>query len=75
MIMLYARQESNDLKISLALFLSWLGVLSVMIAAPHLQRLIGKKGMIALEQVMGMVLAMVSIEMVANGVRLFVGRF
>lgn len=71
MIMLFAKQERNDLKISAAIFLAWAGVIAVMIAAPYLQKLLGKRGLTALEQLMGMILSMISLSMIVNGLQLF----
>lgn len=73
-IMLYSKQEANNFKILIAIIMSWIGVLAVMIAAPYLQRLIGKKGLIALEQVMGMILTLISMEMIVSGMRLFISK-
>lgn len=70
MIMLFARQEANDLKISIAILLAWTGVVAVMAAAPYMQRILGQRGLIALEQLMGMLLSMISMSMIVNGVSL-----
>lgn len=71
-IMIYAAKEPDNLKISSALILAWIGVLSVLYAAPYLQRILGKRGMIALEQVMGMILALIAIEMFLGGAGNFI---
>lgn len=72
LIMLYARQEANDLKITTAILLAWTGVVAVMGAAPYMQKLLGKRGLIALEQFMGMLLAVIATGMLANGVKMFI---
>jgi multiple antibiotic resistance protein len=74
-IMLYSRQEENNLKITSAILLAWIFVLAVVAAAPYLQRFLGKRGLVALEQLMGMILAMMSAGMILNGIRLFVEYF
>lgn len=71
LIMLYARQEANDLKITSAILIAWFGVIAVMGAAPYLQKLLGKRGLIALEQFMGMLLAVIATGMLAQGIRMF----
>lgn len=71
MIMLYSKQEGNDLKILLAILIAWIGVTGIMVSAPYLQILLGKRGLLALEQLMGMILAMIALEMVVNGFSLF----
>jgi multiple antibiotic resistance protein len=74
-IMLYAKQESNNLKITLAILLAWVFVLAIVSTAPYLQRFLGKRGLVALEQLMGMLLAMMSAGMVLNGIKLFVEQY
>lgn len=71
LIMLFSRQENNNLKVSLAITVAWLGVIAVMFAAPYMQKIFGKRGLIALEQLMGMILSMIAASMLVNGVRLF----
>jgi multiple antibiotic resistance protein len=70
-IMLYSKQENNDFLITGAILLAWVGVLGVMAGAPYIQRIFGPRGMLALEQLMGMVLALISIEMIVKGSYLF----
>lgn len=74
-IMLYSRQEANNAKITLAILFAWVFVLAVVMAAPYLQKILGKRGLIALEQLMGMILAMMSAGMILNGVKLFVEQY
>lgn len=71
MIMLYSKQEANDMKILLAILLAWVGVTAVLVAAPYMQIFLGKRGLAALEQLMGMLLAMIATEMIVNGFSLF----
>lgn len=71
MIMLYSKQESNDMKIFLAILLAWIGVTAVLVTAPYLQIFLGKRGLSALEQLMGMLLAMIAMEMIVQGSSLF----
>lgn len=70
-IMLYSKQEENDMLITGAILIAWVGVLSVLLAAPYIQKVFGRRGMQALEQLMGMVLSMVAIEMITKGSKLF----
>ncbi len=71
MIMLYSKQEDNDMKIFLAILLAWVGVTLVLVTAPYLQIFLGKRGLAALEQLMGMLLAMIAMEMIVKGSSLF----
>jgi multiple antibiotic resistance protein len=72
MIMVSSREEQNNFKITLAIIIAWIGVTIVLVCAPYLQRLIGKRGMEGLEQVMGMILGLISMNMIVNGAKLFV---
>jgi multiple antibiotic resistance protein len=71
MIMLYSQQEGNDFKILLAILTAWIGVTAVLVTAPYMQIFLGKRGLAALEQLMGMLLAMIATEMVVKGTALF----
>lgn len=72
--MLYSRQIQSNLTVSLALICSWFFVSIILLITPYLQKILGKKGIIALEQIMGMIVAMIAMEMIVNGVRLFVNQ-
>lgn len=71
-IMVNSAAEMNNFKITSALLIAWIGVILVLVTAPYLQRLIGKRGMAALEQVMGMILGLMSMQMIVNGSLLFI---
>lgn len=73
MIMLYSKQENDDFKLFLAILLAWIGITAVLVSAPYLQLLLGKRGMAALEQFMGMILILIAVEMIVKGVSLFLG--
>jgi len=69
-IMLKSKLEDNNLVITLAILLAWVGVVGVLAAAPYLQRFLGKRGLVALEQVMGLILSLIAIEMIVKGATL-----
>lgn len=70
-IMLMANKVNNNLVITSAILLAWVGVLLVMALAPYLQKILGKRGLIALEQLMGMILTFISVGMIVSGLKLF----
>ncbi len=72
MIMLYSKQEANTLKLFIAILIAWIGVTAVLVTAPYLQILLGKRGLLAIEQLMGMLLAMIAMEMIVKGSSLFI---
>lgn len=70
-IMVTAAEENNMPKVTLSVLIAFVGVIAVLVAAPYLQKLIGKRGMAALEQVMGMILGLISMNMIVKGAYIF----
>lgn len=70
-IMLKSGQEQNNLKIFIAIILAWIGVAIVLLFAPYLQKILKRRGMMALEQLMGLVLTMMAVEMIIKGVWIY----
>lgn len=71
-IMVNASRLGDNFKISMAILIAWIGVILVLTTAPYLQKILKKRGLIALEQVMGMILAMISFEMIVSGSSMFI---
>jgi multiple antibiotic resistance protein len=71
-IIMLRSQEESAWKLTVALLIAWVGVTIVLAAAPYLHRLLKRAGLVALEQIMGMLLAMIAIEMILNGSSLFI---
>lgn len=71
-IMIYSREEKNDLLITGAIFITWMGILTILTLAPYLKKILGESGMTALEQLMGMVLSLIAMQMFMSGVDLFI---
>lgn len=74
-IMLKASEENNNIKIFFAILLAWIGVATILMCAPFLQKVLKERGMLALEQFMGMALSLMSIEMVVKGIWLYNNTF
>ncbi len=70
-IMIYSKSEKNDLLIFSAICLAWVGITAVLMAAPYLKKIMGKKGLFALAQLMGMILALISMQLIVKGLCLF----
>lgn len=66
-IMIFAQNEQNNLKITVSLLLAWIGITIVMAFAPYLQKILGKRGLAGLEQLMGMILLLISIDLIVKG--------
>lgn len=71
MIMLYSKQEADHLKLLIALLIAWVPLIAALVFAPYLQVLFGKRGMLALEQLMGLLTALIAMEMIVKGSSLF----
>lgn len=70
MVMLTS-QQVGYLPVFIAILIAWVGITLVLVLAPYLQLILGKRGLAALEQMMGMILSMIAINMVVNGSALF----
>lgn len=71
-IMVTSRLENNDLKISGAILIAWVGVLAVLYICPYLMRCLGKWGLAALEQIMGLLIALMATELILKGSAKFI---
>lgn len=74
-LMYYSAKEQNTLKIFTAVVIAYIGVTAVVVSSAYLQRLLGRRGLLALEQLMGMILAMISMEIFVKGFTMFLGEF
>lgn len=54
-----------------AIFLAWLVSGLILFSASYLSTLLGKRGIIAMERLMGMILTAIAVEMVMNGISEF----
>lgn len=70
-IMLYSKQEANNLKIFLSILLAWIAITLILFVSPYMQKILGKRGLGALEQLMGMILSFMSMDMIVRGAGLF----
>ena len=70
-ILIYSAKEQNDLKITLAAIIAWTFVTLVVVSASYLQRILGRRGLLAMEQLMGMLLSMMSMEIIVKGLKVY----
>lgn len=73
-IMLYAHMEPSQPLMLAAIFISSFLALLVFLFAPYLHRFLGNNGLIALEKLMGMILALMAVQRFAEGVQMFIAR-
>lgn len=58
---------------ALAVVLAWVGTALILLIAPLLKRLLGDRGLVAMERLMGMVLVALAVQMFLEGVAQFMG--
>ena len=73
-LLLLATRHPDQLGVwSLALFLAWLSTAVILVGAPLLKHVLGRRGIIAMERLMGMLLVAISVQMFLEGVTEFLG--
>ena len=70
-IMLYARQYSTLFVIG-ASAIAWAITAIILVLAPYISEKIGKRGIVATERLMGLILVLMSVDMFCEGIRMFV---
>ena len=70
MVMLLANQEDHSILFTfLALILAWLLSSFLLLLGSAISRFLGKRGLIALERLMGMILTTISVQMFLTGIQ------
>lgn len=73
-VMLMGSNEPGRLwEWSLALLLAWAGTAVILLAAPVLYRLLGRRALTAIERLMGMLLVAISVQMLLDGLGAYLG--
>jgi multiple antibiotic resistance protein len=75
LLMLLSRTKIPPLKITAAVTIAWIFAAIVLAVAPYLHRICGKAGLLILEQIMGLFLAFVALELFLTGVKLFINLY
>lgn len=73
-VMIYSQQEENSLIMVGSILIAWGASLIILWGAPFLRMILGAKGILALERLMGLVLILISVEMFMSGLSTFLGR-
>ena len=71
MIVIFTKEQANNLQVTAAILIAWAGTIAVLALAPSLQRFLGKRGFLALEQLMGMLLVIIAVSVLLKGFNLF----
>ena len=73
LLLLQRADPGGTLGLWLAMSIAWLLTAAILVAAPFFYRVLGERGLMAMERLMGMVLVMISVQMLLNGLRAFLG--
>lgn len=73
-VMIYTRQETNNWLMSGAILLAWGASLIILLASSFLKRVLGWRGILALERLMGLILTLIAVQMFLTGVSSFIQR-
>ena len=71
LILLVSQHPEKLLDFSISLFIAWFLSALILFSATAMQKYLGKRGMIAIERLMGMVLIAVAVQMFLNGIKSF----
>ena len=72
LLLLQRSMSSTRGELLLALTIAWLVSGMLLLSSTFLHRILRERGLIAMERLMGMLLVMVSVQMLMNGVRVFI---
>jgi len=73
-VMIYAKQESSSLVMVGAIMIAWLASLIILLGSSFLKQILGWRGILALERLMGLVLILIAVQMFMSGLGTFIGR-
>ena len=71
-IMLYSGQDKGETwSILAAIFIAWIASTAILLSSTLWKRLLGQRGLIACERLMGLVLTLIAVQMFLEGVQVF----
>lgn len=65
-VMLYSRQESTWLIMS-AIMIAWIVTTIILVCASHIKNILGSRGILACERLMGLLLTLIAVQMFLEG--------
>lgn len=74
LLLLQRAAPSGSMDLWLAMTIAWALTAAILIAAPFFYRILGERGLTAMERLMGMVLVMISVQMLLDGIRVVIER-
>ena len=74
LLLLQRSDPGGTMALWLAMSIAWFLTAAILIAAPFFYRILGERGLMAMERLMGMVLVMIAVQMLLDGISAFLGR-
>lgn len=68
-IMIYAHEQNSSLQVLLAVLIAWALSISILLFAQRISDIVGKRAMLAVERLMGLLLTMMAVEMLLKGLK------
>lgn len=69
MILMGNQYPDEKLSLAVALFAAWFVSAAILVCSGKIMKLIGMRGVLALERLMGMILIMISVQMLLDGIK------
>ncbi len=73
-VMIYSKQAENHWVMLGAILIAWGSSLIVLLSSAYLKKILGWRGILAMERLMGLILTLIAIQMFLNGVSGFLAR-
>jgi small neutral amino acid transporter SnatA (MarC family) len=74
LLLLKRADPTGSVNLWIAMTIAWALTAAILIAAPFFYRVLGERGLTAMERLMGMVLVMISVQMLLDGLGTFMAR-
>jgi multiple antibiotic resistance protein len=71
-VIIYSHQEENSLVMIGAIFIAWAASLIILLTSSLLKKVLGWRGIMAMERLMGLVMILIAVQMFLSGVSSFV---
>jgi len=71
-MLLSKKNPDNYLEITIAMIIAWFANSVILMCSGSLMHILGKRGLVALERLMGMVLVMLAIQMLLDGIKQYI---
>lgn len=70
-VMIYANQVVHEWQLLGAILIAWIATLLILLASSFVKQILGWKGIIAMERLMGLILILIAIQMFLSGLSTF----